>query len=107
MEDIKMANTNQKKTAGRPPKAVENKEVISSEIEGQIKDVPSTIEKKIEEVKTSKKEVKTYSDEGMTVLDFTMGAGASMVASKNLNRKFIGIEKEANYYEIACRRCCF
>jgi len=51
--------------------------------------------------------IKTYSDEGMTVLDFTMGAGASMVASKNLNRKFIGIEKEANYYEIACRRCGF
>jgi DNA modification methylase len=51
--------------------------------------------------------IKTYSNEGMTVLDFTMGAGASMVASKNLNRKFIGIEKEANYYEIACRRCGF
>ena len=51
--------------------------------------------------------IKTYSDEGMTVLDFTMGAGASMVASKNLNRKFIGIEKEPKYYEIACRRCGF
>ena len=51
--------------------------------------------------------IKTYSNEGMTILDFTMGAGASMVASKNLNRKFIGIEKEANYYEIACRRCGF
>ena len=51
--------------------------------------------------------IKTYSDEGMTVLDFTMGAGASMVASKNLNRKFIGIEKESKYYEIACQRCGF
>ena len=51
--------------------------------------------------------IKTYSDEGMTVLDFTMGAGASMVASKNLNRKFIGIEKEPKYYEIACQRCGF
>ena len=49
--------------------------------------------------------IKTYSNEGMIVLDFTMGAGASMVASKNLNRKFIGIEKELEYYEIACERC--
>ena len=51
--------------------------------------------------------IKTYSNEGMVVLDFTMGAGASMVASKNLNRKFIGIEKEPKYYEIACQRCGF
>ncbi len=51
--------------------------------------------------------IKTYSNEGDVVLDFTMGAGASMVASKNLNRKFIGIEKEPKYYEIACRRCGF
>jgi len=51
--------------------------------------------------------IKTYSNENDTVLDFTMGSGSSMVASKNLNRKFIGIEKEANYYEIACRRCGF
>jgi site-specific DNA-methyltransferase (adenine-specific) len=51
--------------------------------------------------------IKTYSNEGMTVLDFTMGAGSSMVASKNLNRKFIGIEKEAKYYDIACQRCGF
>jgi site-specific DNA-methyltransferase (adenine-specific) len=51
--------------------------------------------------------IKTYTNEGERVLDFTMGAGSTMVASKNLNRKFIGIEKEANYYEIACRRCGF
>ena len=51
--------------------------------------------------------VKTYTNENETVLDFTMGSGSTMVASKNLNRKFIGIEKEANYYDIACRRCGF
>jgi site-specific DNA-methyltransferase (adenine-specific) len=51
--------------------------------------------------------IKTYTNENETILDFTMGSGSSMVASKNLNRKFIGIEKEANYYEIACRRCGF
>jgi len=48
--------------------------------------------------------IKTYTIEGETVLDFTMGSGSTGVASKNLNRKFIGIEKEPKYYEIACNR---
>ena len=51
--------------------------------------------------------IKTYTNENETILDFTMGSGSSMVASKNLNRKFIGIEKEPKYYEIACQRCGF
>ena len=49
--------------------------------------------------------IKTYTNEGETVLDNCMGSGTTGVAAKNLGRKFIGIEKEANYYEIACRRC--
>lgn len=48
--------------------------------------------------------VKTYSNEGDTVLDFTMGSGSTGVACKNLNRKFIGIELEDNYFEIAKER---
>ena len=48
--------------------------------------------------------IKTYSNEGMTVLDFTMGSGTTGVACKNLNRKFIGIEKDAGYFEIAKQR---
>lgn len=51
--------------------------------------------------------VKTYSNENDMVLDNTMGSGTTCLAAKELNRKFIGIEKEANYYEIACRRCGF
>ena len=51
--------------------------------------------------------IKTYTNKNETVLDFTMGSGSSMIASKNLNRKFIGIEKEPKYYEIACQRCGF
>ncbi len=51
--------------------------------------------------------IKTYTNENEMVLDFSMGSGSTLVASKNLNRKFIGIEKEANYYEIACQRCGF
>ena len=51
--------------------------------------------------------VATYSDNGEMVLDNVMGSGTCPLAAKELNRKFIGIEKEANYYEIACRRCGF
>ena len=45
--------------------------------------------------------IKTYSNEGETVLDFTMGSGTAGVAAKNLNRKFIGIEKDETYFKIA------
>lgn len=45
--------------------------------------------------------IKTYTLEGETVLDFTMGSGTTGVACKNLNRKFIGIEKDEKYFEIA------
>jgi len=48
--------------------------------------------------------IKTYTNEGDTVLDFTMGSGTTGVACKNLGRKFIGIEKDAEYYGIAERR---
>ena len=51
--------------------------------------------------------IKTYSNENDIVLDNTMGSGTTCLAAKKLNRKFIGIEKEANYYVIACRRCGF
>jgi DNA modification methylase len=51
--------------------------------------------------------ISTYTNEGDMVLDNTMGSGTTCLAAKELNRKFIGIEKEANYYEIACRRCGF
>ena len=45
--------------------------------------------------------IKTYTNEGETVLDFTMGSGTTGVACKNLNRKFIGIEKDETYFKIA------
>lgn len=48
--------------------------------------------------------VKTYTNEGDTVLDNCMGSGTTGVACKNLNRHFIGIEQDANYFEIAKRR---
>lgn len=48
--------------------------------------------------------VKTYTDEGDVVLDFTMGSGTTGVACKNLNRDFIGIELDNKYFEIAKER---
>lgn len=48
--------------------------------------------------------IKTYTNEGETVLDNCMGSGSTGVACKNLNRKFIGIELDDTYYEIAKNR---
>lgn len=48
--------------------------------------------------------IKTYTQESETVLDFTMGSGSTAVAAKNTNRKFIGIELDQNYFEIAKKR---
>jgi site-specific DNA-methyltransferase (adenine-specific) len=48
--------------------------------------------------------VKTYTNENETVLDFTMGSGTTGIACKNLNRKFIGIEMDDKYFEIAKKR---
>jgi len=48
--------------------------------------------------------IKTYTLENETVLDFTMGSGSTGVAAKNLNRKFIGIERDDKYFEIAKER---
>ena len=48
--------------------------------------------------------VKTYTNEGDTVLDFVIGSGTTGVACKNLNRNFIGIELDKTYFEIAKER---
>jgi site-specific DNA-methyltransferase (adenine-specific) len=48
--------------------------------------------------------IKTYSNENDLVLDNTMGSGTCPLASAILNRRFIGIEKEEKYYNIAVNR---
>ena len=48
--------------------------------------------------------IKTYSNEGDTVLDNTMGSGTTGVGCLNTNRKFIGIEKEEKYFKLAKNR---
>lgn len=45
--------------------------------------------------------IKTYTNEGETVLDFTIGSGTTGVAAVNLGRKFIGIEMDDHYFEVA------
>jgi DNA modification methylase len=48
--------------------------------------------------------IKTYTNEGDLVLDNCAGSGSTLVAAKNLNRQFIGIEKEKEYYDICLER---
>ena len=48
--------------------------------------------------------IRTYTQEGETVLDNCMGSGTTGVACANTNRRFIGIEKEVEYFDIAYRR---
>ena len=45
--------------------------------------------------------IKTYTNEGYTVLDNTMGSGTTGLACMNINRHFIGIESNEKYYNIA------
>ena len=48
--------------------------------------------------------VQTLSNDGDLVIDPFMGSGTSAVAAKELNRNFIGIELDENYYKIAKER---
>ena len=48
--------------------------------------------------------IRTYTNEGDTVLDFTSGSGTTGVAAANTGRKFIGVELDKDYFEIAQSR---
>lgn len=48
--------------------------------------------------------IRTYTNEGETVLDFTMGSGTTGVSCANTNRNFIGIERDETYFNIAKQR---
>ena len=55
-------------------------------------------------IKLMERCVEMITNEGDTVLDFCMGSGTTGVACKNLNRNFIGIELDENYFNIAKER---
>ena len=48
--------------------------------------------------------IKTYTNENEVVLDFTMGSGSTGLACMNTNRRFVGIELDENYFNIAVER---
>lgn len=48
--------------------------------------------------------IRTYTNEGDTVLDNTMGSGTTGVACRNTGRSFIGMEREPKYFAIAWDR---
>ena len=48
--------------------------------------------------------IKTFSNEGDTVVDLTMGSGSTGVACKNTGRNFIGMELDENYFNVAKER---
>ena len=49
--------------------------------------------------------ISTYTNEGETVLDNTFGSGTAAVACINTGRKFIGIERDPDYFDVAVKRC--
>lgn len=48
--------------------------------------------------------IRTYTDEGDTVLDFAMGSGSTAVACRNTGRRFVGIEIDETIFQTACNR---
>jgi len=49
--------------------------------------------------------IRTYTNEGETILDNTMGSGSTIVAAIQEGRNAIGIERDADYFAIAQQRC--
>ena len=73
----------------------------------QVLDIPSegkTVHPTQKPVSLMEYLIKTYTNEGETVLDFTMGSGTTGVAAKRLNRNFVGIELDHHYFNIAKER---
>ena len=48
--------------------------------------------------------IKTYTNEGETILDNVMGSGTTAIAAINTNRNFIGFELDETYFDIANER---
>lgn len=122
----KLPTYNAQKTTGHPRKTAKKK-VVNSECYGKDISLPSydsteRYPRSVQFFKSDKQKanyhptqkpvslmeylIKTYSNEFDTVLDSSMGSGTTGVAAKNLNRKFIGIELDTGYFDIAKQRIC-
>ena len=55
-------------------------------------------------IKLMERLVSLFTNENDTILDFCMGSGSTGIACNNLNRNFIGIEKDINYFNLAKER---
>lgn len=55
-------------------------------------------------IKLMERIISLFTNEGDTILDFCMGSGSTGIACKNLNRNFIGVEKDLNYFNISKER---
>lgn len=120
----KLPTYNPQKTTGHPRKTAKKK-VVRSEVYGKDISLPyyDSTERFPRSVQTFSSDkrfsnhhptqkplalmeylIKTYTNEGDTVLDFTAGSFTTGVACINLNRKFIGIELDGSYFDIGVNR---
>ena len=122
-EKPKILTYNPQKTKGKPYKTKEHKykdkdvygETGRPLVENKTGDRhPTTILKYKSETKTIHRTqkpikltewlIKTYSNKNDLVMDFCMGSGTTIVACKNLERDYIGIEKDKEIYDLAIKR---
>lgn len=87
---------------GRHPKSTFNehcKKALWDNPSGRSKQHPTE-----KPIKLFERLIKASSNEGDRILDCCMGSGTTGVACQNLGRKFVGIELNSNYFQIACER---
>lgn len=97
LRDIEFKHGNNKKTDERYPKHLIEFDSINNASKERLHPTQKP-------VKLLEYLIKTYTLEGETVLDNTMGSGSTGVACINTNRNFIGIELDDKYFEIASKR---
>jgi len=101
--------TIENKTGQRHPKSVLNDIEITDEEEPKTTIIKENYDKEKlhrtqKPVKLCEWLIKSYSNENDLILDFTMGSGSSILACKNTNRNYIGIEMNKDIFEIAKNR---
>ena len=112
MVDCKSANREYKSTCKKITKGKErvykefviNKQKIENNIWAFAVSQNKTEHPAVFPIELPLRHIKSWSNEGDVVLDPFMGSGTTGVACKELNRRFIGIELDENYYKVACER---